>query len=74
MRKGLKIVFFLLLVCQVSVCIHYYSENNIMFFPTLTRAAHAKKSFAKAICSRHQWALSGFLSMLTYTELIAWLC
>ena len=58
MRKGRKIVSVLLQVGRVSVGIHYCSE---IFFPARTRAARAKKKISdKAICSRHQRALSGF--------------
>ena len=31
-------------------------------------ASRAKKNFGEAICSRHQRAISGILSTLTFTE------
>ena len=58
-----------------SLCLCPLSSRNIIFCPTLTMAARAKKS--EAICSRHHWhqcALSGFWAHLRILNLIAWLC
>ena len=44
-----------------------------MFFPAL-RLLVRKKTSGKAICWRHQWALSRFGARLRILNLIAWLC
>ena len=72
MRKGRKIVFVLGLVGRVSVCSHYCSE--IKYFPRADNGRSREKNSGKAICSRHQRALSRFGARLRTLNLIAWLC